>query len=48
MFTAAFLGNRAPDSAIGTQSPHQMLHGTEPEMRFLRVIGTRAFAHIDT
>ena len=48
MFTAAFLGNRAPDSAIGTQSPHQMLHGTEPDLRFVRVVGARTFLHIET
>ena len=44
----AFLGNRAPHSAIGMQSPYKMLHGTEPNLRLLRVIGARAFAHIET
>ncbi|CAN0542042.1 unnamed protein product, partial [Laminaria digitata] len=48
MFTAAFLGNRAPHSAIGMQSPYKMLHGTEPDLRLLRVIGSRAFVHIET
>ena len=48
MFTAAFLGSRAPHSAIGMQSPYKMLHGTEPDLRLLRVIGARAFVHIDT
>ena len=48
MFTAAFLGNRAPHSAIGMQSPYKMLHGTEPDLRLLRVIGARAFVHIET
>ena len=48
MFTAAFLGNRAPHSAIGMQYPYKMLHGTEPNLRLLRVIGARAFAHIET
>ena len=48
MFTAAFLGNRAPHSAIGMQSPYKMLHGTEPDLRLLRVIGARAFVYIET
>ena len=25
-----------------------MLHGTEPDLRILRVIGARAFVHIET
>ena len=44
----AFLGNRAPHSAIGMQSPYKMLHGTEPDLKLLRVIGARAFVHIET
>ena len=48
MFTAAFLGNRAPHSAIGVQSPYKMLHGTEPDLRFVRVVGARTFLHIET
>ena len=48
MFTAAFLGNRAPHAAIGMQSPYKMLHGTEPGLRLLRVIGARAFVHNET
>ena len=48
MFTAAFLGNTAPHSAIDMQSPYKMLHGTEPDLRLLRVIGARAFVHIKT
>ena len=48
MFTAAFLGNRAPHAAIDMQSPYKMLNGTEPDLRRLRVIGARAFVHIET
>ena len=40
MFTSAFLGNSAPHSAIGMQFPYKMLHGTESDLRLLRVIGT--------
>ena len=47
MFTAAFLGNRAPHSAIGMQSPYRLLHGTEADLRLLRVVGARASVHIE-
>ena len=47
MFTAAFLGNRAPYSAIGLQSPYKMLNGAEPDLCLLRVIGARAFVRIE-
>ena len=47
MFTVAFLGNKAPHSAIGTQSPYKMLYGTEPDLRLLRIIGDRAFVHAE-
>ena len=48
VFMAAFLGNRAPHSVIAMQSPYKMLHGTGLDLRFLRVIGARAFVHIET
>ena len=48
MFTATFLGNWAPHSAIGVQSTYKVLHGTESDLRLLRVIGARAFVHIET
>lgn len=48
MFTAAFLGNRAPHTAIRMQSPYKILHRTEPGLRLLRVIGARAFSHVKT
>ena len=35
MFTAAFLRDRAPHSAIGMQSLYKMLPGTEPDLRLL-------------
>ena len=48
MFTSAFLGNKAPYSAIGMQSPYKMLYGAEPDLRLLRIIGARAFVHAET
>ena len=46
MFTVAFLGNRAPHSAISMQSPFKMANATETDLWLLRVIGARAFVHI--
>lgn len=46
--TGAFLGKRAPPSAIGMQSPCKLLRGTEPGLRPLGVIGDSAFVHIET
>ena len=43
MFTTAVLENRAPHSAIGLQPQHKLLHGTEPDLRLLRVTGARTF-----
>ena len=48
MLTAAFLGSRAPHSAIGMQSSYKMIYGTELDLRLLRAIGTRAFVHVET
>ncbi|CAN0073645.1 unnamed protein product, partial [Sphacelaria rigidula] len=42
MFTAAYLANRSPHSALDMQSPHKMLKGTEPDLKHLRVVGARA------
>ena len=47
MFTAAYVGNRAPHSALNMQSPYKMLEGTEPDLRILRVIGARVFVYIE-
>ena len=48
MFTVAFLGDRAPHSAIIVQASPKMINVTGPDLRLIRVIGTRAFAHIET
>ena len=48
MFTAAFLGHRAPHSATDILSPYAMLHGTESDLRLHRAIGARAFVYIET
>ena len=48
MFMEAFLGSRVPHSAIGMQSPYEMLPGTELDLSLLRVIGARTFVHIES
>ncbi|CAM9564750.1 unnamed protein product, partial [Sphacelaria rigidula] len=47
MFTAAYLAKRSPHSALDLQSPHKMLKETEPDLKHLRVVGARAFVHIE-
>ncbi|CAN0061555.1 unnamed protein product, partial [Sphacelaria rigidula] len=47
MFTAVYLANRSPHSALDMQSPHKMLKGTEPGLKHLRVVGARASVHIE-
>ena len=47
MFTAAYVGNRAPHSALNMQSSFKIPKGTGPDSRFLRVIGDRACVHIE-
>ena len=47
MFTAAYVGNRAPYFALNMQSPYKMMKGTESDLRILRVIGASAFVHIE-
>ena len=47
MFTAAYLANRSPHLALGMTSPHQLLKGTEPDLKHLRVVGARALVHIE-
>ena len=47
IFTAAYVGNRAPHFVLNMQSPYKTLKGTEPDLRILRVIGARAFVHIE-
>ena len=47
MLTAAYVGNKASHSALNIQSPYKILKGTEADVRILRVIGARAFVHIE-
>ena len=47
MFTAAYVGNRAPHSVLNMQSSYKMLKATEPDLRIICVIGARAFVHIE-
>ncbi|CAM9927547.1 unnamed protein product, partial [Sphacelaria rigidula] len=45
MFTAAYLANRPPHSALDMQSPYEIPKGTEPDLKHLGVVGARAFVH---
>ncbi len=46
--TATYLINRAPHSALKGDSPYMRLFGKVPKLSALRVIGARAFVHIET
>lgn len=48
MFTAAYLANRTPHSALNMGTPYKALHGKEATLQHLRTIGSRAFVHIET
>ena len=45
---ASYLCNRAPHSALNHETPYKPLHGKDSDLRHLRVIGSRAFVHVET
>ena len=47
MFTAAYLANRTPHSALNMATSYKDLHGKEATLQHLRTIGSRAFVHIE-
>ena len=47
-FTAVYLANRSPHSALGGTTPFSRMHGKEAVLSDLRAIGSRAFVHIET
>ena len=48
MFTAEYLANRAPRSALNMVTPYKPLHGKEATLQHLKTIGSRAFVHVET
>ena len=48
MLTAAYLLNRPLHPALGMEFPLQELHGKEADLSLLKIIGGRAFVHIET
>ena len=47
MLTAAYLSNRSLNSALGMEAPHKKLYGKEGDLSLLKIIGARAFVHIE-
>ena len=45
IFTAAYLSNRLPHSALGGATPYSRMHNKEADLSGLRAIGVRAFVH---
>ena len=48
IFTAAYLSNRSPHSALGGATPYFRMHNKEADLSGLRAIGARAFVHRET
>ena len=48
IFTAAYLSNRSPHSALGGTTPYFRMHNSEADLSGLRAIGARAFVHRET
>ncbi|CAN0421397.1 unnamed protein product, partial [Scytosiphon promiscuus] len=46
--TASYLCNRAPHSALNYETPYKILRGKNADLRHLRVVGARAFVHVET
>ena len=45
--TAVFLVNRLPHAAIGGDTPYHRMFEKHADLSFLRIIGTRAFVHVE-
>ena len=48
IFTAAYLSNRSPHSALGGATPYFRMYDKEADLSGLRAIGARAFVHRET
>jgi len=46
MMTASHILNRSPRRSLHWKTPHEMLFGRTPDIRYLRVFGCRAWVHI--
>ena len=45
--TAVFLINRLPHTAIGGDTPYHCMFEKHADLSFSRIIGTRAFMHVE-
>lgn len=48
MLTAVYLSNRAPHAALKNETPYKRLYGKDAHLGHLKVIGARAFVHVET
>ena len=46
--TKAHLANKAPHAGLKNVTPYKAIHNKESNLKHLRVIGARAFVHIET
>ena len=47
MLTAAYLCNRMPHFGLEMEMPFKRLYGKEANLSYLKMIGARAFVHIE-
>ena len=48
MQTAVYVSNRVPHAALANETPYKALYGKDVHLGHLRVIGARAFVHVET
>eukprot|EP00903_Cladosiphon_okamuranus_P015299 g14134.t1 len=48
MQTTVYLSNRTPHAALNNGTPYKALFGTDAHLGHLRVVGARAFVHVET
>jgi len=44
--TVVYLKNRSPTKSLESKTPFEALYGYKPTIKHLRIIGSKAFAHI--
>jgi hypothetical protein len=44
--TTCYLVNRSPSSTLDDKTPHEVWFGKKPSLRYLRVFGWDAYAHV--
>lgn len=46
LFTASYIRNRSPTTAVQGMTPYEVLKGRKPNVKYLRIFGCNAFVHV--